>query len=159
MVCPILNGHVQTGFLHHAEAFIWQNIGHVAFGKFGTGLGTPRRWINLVQQADIFLVLGEMTKQATHTHMGTMFSFLQDCSPRRGDRDGCFLQQLNESELHSLVVQLAPERPIQWCWDTESGERLKPPVPGWVQGETRLMGLGQASLKLTVTLLPQPPKY
>lgn len=55
------------------------------------GLGTPRRWINLVQQADIFLVLGEMTKPPTHTHMGTMFRFLQDCPLRHGDRDGCFL--------------------------------------------------------------------
>lgn len=80
--------------------------------------------------ADIFLVLGEITKQATHTHMGTMFSFLQDCSLRRGDRDGCVLQQLNESELHSLVVQLASEHPIQQCWDTESVEWLKPPVTG-----------------------------
>lgn len=179
-MCPILNGHVQTGFLHGAEStvLIWQNIGHVPFGKFWAGLGTPRRWIDLVQQADVSLVLGEMTKQATHTHMGTTFHFLQDLSPKTWWSGWVFPQQLNQSGLHSLVLQLvnttgynlsewlwmipvisysnqghcwppcsselatqpypglcdtwAPEHPTQQCWDTESVERLKLPVTGWV---------------------------
>lgn len=63
-------------------------------------------WTNLVQQADIFLVLGEMTQQDNYIHMGAAFNFLQDCPLRHhGDRDGRFPQHLNGPELHSLFVQ------------------------------------------------------
>lgn len=66
-------------------------MGYAAFGKCWPGLVTPRMWTNLVQQADIFLVLGEMTQQDNYIHMEAAFNFLQDCPLRHhGDRDGRF---------------------------------------------------------------------